>query len=176
MKKIFSLLLTLALFLALLTSCSTVRYTDVKRVTIEGDSYESFYLYSFEYADLSECQYNGITYPTETGYVYSTERLEIGDVIEVWGEHSFGYYDTNGHYTTRMGTTATVREITERYEIELLRAANSYTVTFFGLDGAAYGASSTVSEYTDAARAVKHKVEILTENPVYIEFNLENDD
>ena len=173
MKKIFALLLVLALSLALLTSCSTVNYKDVKRVLIEEVSCESFYLYAFESAVISDCQSYGDGYPTDTGYVYSAEKLSVGDTVDVWGAYTFGYYNENGDYNIKTGTTATVSEVVGDYGIGLLRSANSYTVTFFGLESGAPGAGSTVSELDSVKEAIKYKVEVVTDNPVFIEFYAE---
>ena len=172
MKKIFALLLVLALSLALLTSCSTVSYKDVKRVLIEDVSCESFYLYAFESADVTNCQQYGNVYPIDRGFVYSTEKLSVGDTVDVWGDCSFAYYDQYGYYNTKTGTTGTVSEIVEEYEIVLLRSSSSYTVTFFGLESGTPGAGTTAIERESLTETTKYKVEVVTDNPVFIEFHV----
>ena len=171
MKKALSLFVTLATLLALLTSCSTVSYKDVKRISLEDVSCESFFLYSFYDAEVSGYQdYYSDEYPSEYGYVYSSELLSPGDEIEVWGQFSFNYYDEYYGHGTKYGTTARVGEVVEVYKIQLLRSGSSYNITFFAPTGAAVGSGTAVSSIDSLAEVEKYKVELITENPVFIEF------
>ena len=170
MKKALSLTVLLALLLALLTSCSTVNYKGIKALKIEDVTCTSFYLYAFDEAIISGYLDYGAEYPpTVTGYAFSFERLEVGDEIEVWTNHSFSYYDEFYNYTTRQGTTGKVTEIAGDYSVGLLRSGNSYTVTFFGHKGTAVY-TATFSSLEQVTEVEKYKVEVITDNPVYIEF------
>ena len=165
-----------ALCLSALTSCSTVSYKDVKNLKIEGTTFKSFYLYEFEGADVSSCTvYDDYYYygdePTVTGYIYSYEKLSVGAEIKVWSQYSFRHYDENvGDYVVENGTTAYVKSVVESYPVTLIRSDNAYNITVFSLEDITEGQDTSVTDISDIAPAKKHRVEVVTDNPVYIEF------
>ena len=164
MKKLVSLILLTALSIAALTSCSTVSYKDIKSLSIQDVTCQTFFLYYFCDANIYDYAggYEGA--PTSEGFVYSSEELHAGDEITVWSDVQFGYD------VTRYGTTATVNEVSEIFPIELIRSGNAYNISFYSLVDEALGAGSTVSYREELAEAKKYKVEIITDESVLIEF------
>ena len=95
MKKVLSLIVLVSLCV-LLVSCNLTP-TEVESVYIDANSilnsntYDTIYLYSFKDAKVST-SYESTTskeIPSSTGYIYSSEKLQVGDTIKVWNDFKF---------------------------------------------------------------------------------------
>lgn len=170
-KKIICLLLMVTILLLCLSSClSSLSEGDVKSVKIDSYTYTSYYLYYFEEADISGYStsiYNDGRTPTESGYVYSDQKLSVGDAVEVWNTKYF--YDeekgsSSSSSSSSRGTTATVKKIVECYPVKVKRNKETYTITHFGT-----GYGETATEISDMAEREKSIVE-LTKDRVTIEY------
>ena len=157
-KKSISFFFVLVFFSCVLLSCSQ---KGIKSITVDNKIYNTYYLYSFKDALISD-DYSMIDAgnpPTETGYIYSTEKLNPGDSIKVWTNILFR--KANEY---ELGTIAIVDSIIEVYPIKLDRGKESYTITYFDIKSA-----KTVSDKTDLKEPSRSKIEV-TKERVTIEY------
>ena len=159
-KKIICLFMLIAISLLCLSSCTN---GNVKSVKIDSKTYITCYLYYFEEADISG--YSSSIYdkdaPTESGYVYSNQKLSVGDVVEVWNG---AYFNNEEENMSSFGTTATVKKIIGCYPVKVKRNKETYTITHFGMVN-----EITATELSDMEECEKSMIE-LTKDRVTIEY------
>jgi len=104
MKKYVARILLIAMLLCAMVSLTSCVRSNVKSVSIHGETYYSGYLYAVQ-----ENNNQSVTW-----YVYSTEQVEVGDSIKI-----------------KDGKDATVTEVAKKYEIRVVEGVNLYTVTYY---------------------------------------------
>lgn len=171
MKKTLSIILIIAALMSVLSSCSTV-FREIKSVRVHngsyGMTYQTIYVYAFDDAQIDNYSREpyAMDHPTRYGYVYSTEKLKVGDSIKVWQQFDFGAETTSLFNNT--GTYATVAEIVETYKVSARKKLNSYVITYYSLDDYTYISYTTVTNKTYLAKIEKHVIEV--SNGVQIEY------
>lgn len=110
-----------------LTSCES--YENVVEVECDGTAFKTIYLYYFENADITGYYGDSIA-PTKSGYVYSNQKLSVGDRIKVWKE-----YDFSKSTSTVSGTTAVVKKLVETYGITVSSSFDRFDITCYTLNG-----------------------------------------
>lgn len=139
MKKHISIIALLFVLLASLCSCSE---SNIKSITVMGETLysarecEAIYLYKFKEADISYRNFTNATEdnkPTSTGYIYSTEELEIGDDILVWNQFKYST-GTGYNSTTASGVNASVAEVVQVYGVTLSSGSSYYKIGFYSVN------------------------------------------
>lgn len=170
MKKIVSLFTMIAMLLIL---CSCSFGGKVQSVQVDSTEYLTIYVYSFKDAEIDpnfESSTSSAT-PTYTGYVYSTEKLSVGDDIKVWNNFKFGEKGASSWTDTRKtGANATVDKIVKTYRVTVKSSNDSYVITYYKLKSSSYYDSS-VSNIEDLVEIVKHKIKVSKER-VIIKYDL----
>lgn len=173
MKKICT---AIAVFLSvslLLCSCDSDDVSSV-RIADSASIYETIYLYSFKDAQIDE-HFESTTsteIPSSTGYVYSTEKLEVGDTIKVWQDFKFGESPTSSWTDDRTrGTDAIVDKIVDTFKIHIEEKSGTFVITYYSIEGAFYFSGTTVTNRDNLKEVEKHKIEISKER-VIIEYDI----
>jgi hypothetical protein len=173
MKKIVSIITMLATLL-ILCACSPTE--KVKSVHVDSSEYLTIYVYSFKDATIDSKfeSSSSIATPTSKGYIYSTEKLAIGDTIKVWNNFKFGEKNPSSWTDTReYGANAIVDKIVNTYRITVKSGTDSYVITYFKPESSYYNLSnSSVSNIEDLEKIVEHKIEVSKER-VIIEYDLD---
>ena len=161
-KKNLCLFLVFVLNSFALLSCSQ---NDIKSIMVDEKNYSTYYLYSFKDANITDnyTMLETANPPTETGYIYSTEKLNHGDSIKVWNNILFGGSD-NYISSSMFGTDAIVDKVIEVYPIKVDIGKETYTITYFDVKSA-----KTVSDKSDITEPSKNKIEV-TKERVTIEY------
>ena len=138
---------------------------DIKSIKVDETSYNTYYLYSFKDAIITD-NYTFLVAsnpPTETGFIYSAEKLKPGDSIKVWNNILF---DPSDNYvsSSMVGTNAVVDKIIEVYPIKVNNEKETYIITYFDIKS-----TKTVSDKSDLNEPTKNKIEVAKER-VTIEY------
>ena len=126
MKRLLAVLLITIMAMLNLTSCES--YENVVEVECDGTAFKTIYLYYFEDADITGYYGDSIA-PTKSGYVYSNQKLSVGDRIKVWKEYVFGK-----GISQVSGTTAVVKELVETYGITVSSSSDRFDITCYTLN------------------------------------------
>lgn len=152
MKKIISLI---SVLLIIMIFCSCAINGNIASIKIDDAEYKNIYLYSFKDAQINDFSSTiANIVPTESGYIYSTEKLLPGDSIKVWEHAFFGDNDLSYVTSSNIGTTAVVDEIIEVYPIQIKKAGSNYRITYYQV------VFNTVSEKQDLGEVIENKIEI----------------
>lgn len=150
MKKILSLFLTLVLILSF-TSCNFIR--EIKSVEIDGNKYDTLYLYCFKHDcntnnkyETNSCKCKG---KYSSGYFYSGDKLEAGDYYEL---RISIFYDT---ILGGSPITVKINALIETYEISVREKIDTYAITYY-----------TVSD--NAPKVEKEELDIPIKNSVVV--------
>lgn len=174
MKKVIAFIVVAALIFMLI-SCGSSSIK-VSRVFLEGytTSYvDSIYLYSFKNAEIS-AKYESATsteQPTSSGYIYSIEKLNVGDTIKVWNEFKFGEEPSSWTDNRPYGVNAIVDKIVAAYEIKVEATSDTYIITYYSVEGS-FGNSlsyTCVSNKEKLKEIQTKKIEV-TKDRVVIEY------
>ncbi|MBE6634096.1 MAG: hypothetical protein E7620_07135 [Ruminococcaceae bacterium] len=129
-----SIAAVLSLFMILLVVCSCGSSKQIKCIKVDGVEYRPVYLYSFKDAKI-DGEYSILSIgeePTESGYVYSTEKLEKGDTVRVWENLYFKGSD-NSYTTGNAGTTAIVDKVLKTNYVKAESKNDTYILTYYNL-------------------------------------------
>ena len=178
MKRLLAALLITIMAMLNLTSCES--YENVVQVKCDGTTFKTIYLYYFEDADITGYEgtgheenyyyYYGSIAPTESGYVYSNQKLSVGDEIKVWEECDF----SKG--TSKVsGTTAVVKELVETYGITVSSSSDRFDIVFYtvGDSNALINGKYCATEKSDLESIVENKVNVPQET-TYIVYDTED--
>ena len=174
MKKVLSLIVLVSLCV-LLVSCNLTP-TEVESVYIDANSilnsntYDTIYLYSFKDAKVST-SYESTTskeIPSSTGYIYSSEKLQVGDTIKVWNDFKFGAKPSTWSDDREYGVDAVVSKIVEIYKVKVKSTSDTYIITYYSVEKSL--SKTSVSNKENLAKIQLHKVE-LTKDRVIITHN-----
>ncbi len=167
MKKIVSFITILATLL-ILCACSSVG--KVQSVRVDSSEYLTIYIYSFKDATIDsnfESSSSNAT-PTSNGYIYSTQKLAVGDTIKVWNDFQFGEKKPSS-LITLYGANAIVDNIVNTYRVKVKNSKDAYVITYFEPESSF--SSSCVSNIEDLPKIVEHKIEVSKER-VIIKYDL----
>ena len=155
MKKIISLI---GILLIIMIFCSCSVNGNIASIKIDDVEYKNVYLYSFKDAQINEFSSTiANIIPTESGYIYSTEKLSPGDSIKVWEYAYFGDNDLPFMTSSDMGTTAVVDKIIEVYPIQIKKVGSNYKITYYEWSTSIF---NTVSNKQDLREITEQKIEI----------------
>lgn len=152
MKKIIALIIVASLILTLV-SCGSSS-SNVSCVYIEGSSLLStsicytIYLYSFKNAEIN-AKYESTSStekPSSSGYIYSTEKLNVGDAIKVWNEFKFGEKTSSWTDDRQYGVNAIVDKIVAAYKITVKATSDTYIITYYSVEGSISNTSVSKKE------------------------------
>ena len=92
------------------------------------------------------------------GYIYSKEKLSVGDKITVWNEF---YFDENTKYSLdrTSGVEAVVSKVVDTYYVEVSQQQNTYIITYFTIDGSTLSYTSE-TEKADLKKVIKNKIHL----------------
>lgn len=146
------------------------------RVIVDGESLLSnytcstIYLYKFTNAEIdSNYESESSTeYPSSSGYIYSTEKLKIGDTITVWNEFRFGEKTSSWIDERKRGAEAIVDEIVCIYKVNVKTTSDTYIITYYSVEGITNYTS--VTNRDNLKEIQKHQIEV-TKERVTIEYN-----
>ena len=162
MKKSIALALVILLVALTLSSCS---FSNVESVKIDDTYYyRTIYLYSFKNAmvDNFYSYTDSAKVPTQTGYVYSYEKLSSGDSIKVWNRYYFtDSIDNYGYYDSR-GTYATVDRLVYTYRVEVSETNDTFMITHYN----SIPYNDTASSKNELPELTKEKIEVVKERVV----------
>ena len=172
MKKIVCFLCVVFCSVLFLSSCGTKK--EIKSIVVDGVKYNSFYIYSFENANIIDdykiLYKSNVDKPTQDGYVRSNEQLNQGEDVVVWEQFYFKYQDDNATSISSsdiIHCTAKVIKLEKEYTIDLDEDGGRYIIT-------CYSASNNKSD-TDLDRLESNSIEkIVLDVPkqdVIIEYN-----
>ena len=164
MKKFISIILLFSSVLFMLCSCGNYG-NNISSVSIDNISktYKTVYLYSFKDASIDDYYQDDSSDmpPTATGYVYSTEKLKVGDKIEVWSNLWFGNLNSYPYGNSRRGTNAVVSRIVATYRVTVEEKEDTYIITYYTISE-----SSSASKRKDLKELTKHKIEVTKERVI----------
>ena len=162
MKKVVLLVSIVLIIANLFCSCSAGN--EIKSVVVDDVEYSTIYLYSFKNAQIDNYVKTLQTEvaPTESGFVYSSEKLSSGDAVKVWTGYYFTdkFSNSSGNFAvigSDFGTIAVVDKVIEIYRIEIKSTDSTYRITYFTYP------IKTVSEEKDIGEIEKHKIEVTKE-------------
>lgn len=169
MKKAVSLAILTVMLLSIFCSCGQVS-GKISYVRV-GDllSYKTLYLYKFKDAEIDSI-YESTTStetPTSSGYVYSTEKLEVGDEIKVWSDFKFGEKGTGFTDTRKSGTMATVEKIVETFRVKVSANGDTYIITYYEVQHSSTSGSS-VSDKDNIKNVEKHKIQVTKDRVIIV--------
>ena len=97
---------------------------------IDTQKHNTVYLYSFKDAQIAD-EYRTIwdDTPTQSGYVYSTKKLNSGESIQVWTHMHWGSVQTSNELG--VGVSAVVDELIETYSIDVDAKTDTYRIAYF---------------------------------------------
>lgn len=154
-------------------SCG-VASNDISRVKIDGmTTINTIYLYEFKDAAIDSIFESTTSEetPTMTGYVYSSEKLNKGDVIRVWQDFKFGEKDSSWTDTREYGADAIVEEKIDTLKVKVSVKADTYVITYYTIEDSLGLSKTTVTDRADVKKATKHKIQV-TKDKVVIEYNI----
>ena len=157
MKRLIAFALILSTILLGICSCSASKR--IKYIKVDSSEYCTVYLYSFKDAKI-DSKYSSLVSseePTESGYVFSTEKLEKGDTVWVW-EH-FHFDDLYDSYTNIKGTTAIVDDVLKTYYVKAESKNDTYLLTYYNMSsGYLYRTATNRSQLEDRLEEIKAEV------------------
>ena len=135
MKKrcFFICFLLVAIFI--MSGCSNQK--EIKSIIINGEKYQSIYLYSFKNADISD-KYSVITetpveFPSHNGYVL-TEGIR-NNTVEVWEQYFFKREPEKSTFTTAdLVTESEIEDLLEEFPISVKKNKYTYIITYYDFD------------------------------------------
>ena len=156
MKKIGLLVSVVLIISNFFCACSAK--SEIKSVVIDDVEYKTIYLYSFKDAQIDKYVKTLQTEvePTESGFVYSSEKLSPGDTVKVWNNYRFTD-DISDWDLSLFGTIAVVDKVMETYCIAIKSTDSTYRITYYTYSG------ETVSEKKNIEEIEKHKIEVTKE-------------
>ena len=161
MKKSIALALVILLVALTLSSCS---FSNVESVKIDDINYRTIYLYSFKNAMVDDFYSTESTskVPTQTGYVYSYEKLSSGDSIKVWNQYYFYDRTDNYGYYGSSGTFATVDRLVYTYRVEVSETNDTFMITHYN----SIPYNDTASSKNELPELTKEKIKVVKERVV----------
>lgn len=136
MKKVVCFFCIIFFSVFIFSSCGPQK--EIKSIVVDGVKYNSFYIYSFENANIIDdykiLYKSNVDKPTQDGYVRSVERLNKGDDLVVWEQFYFAYQDddaTSISSSDIIHCTAKVIKIEKEYTIELDEDGERYIITCY---------------------------------------------
>ena len=136
MKK-FLFAILFFIFVFALAACASIG--NVQSVTVDDTEYKTIYLYSFKDANITK-KYNALnssdSTPTSCGFIYSTEKLSVGDSITVWETYIFSKTNTNNNSyndssNSSVGTKAIIDKVVAIYRINVDATFDTYKITYY---------------------------------------------
>ena len=165
MKKVISIILLIATLVSILCSCNKTS-DDISYVQIDSllYVYETIYLYEFKDAAIDE-NYESSTStetPSTSGYIYSSEKLKVGDSITVWKDFKFGTKTSSYQDDRESGTEAIVDEIVAVYRVQVKHNSDTYIITYYTVQDTSIS-YTTVTKRESVKELEKHKIEVTKE-------------
>lgn len=172
MKKTISVILLISLLILMLSSCDIIS-GDISSVRIDDSllSCHTVYLYAFKNAKINS-NYESETStetPTSSGFIYSREKLKVGDSIKVWQDFKFGKKTSSWPDNRQSGTEAVVAKIVDKYEVKVKNKGDTYIITYYTVDELI--SHTTVTNRENLAKIEKHKIEVVKDK-VIIEYDV----
>ena len=159
----FSVLLLL--FCCFILGCDSKN--EIKSISVDGKTYYTVYLYSFDNASISDnykvISVTPVDCPTIKGYSLSKERN--ADRIEVWNQ--FYFVDDGVDHTSisssdlpSIGINAQVVELIDTYPVSIKENKDTYTVTYYTYS---YSTDTEIERLVDNS-LYKHIIEVAKES------------
>ena len=169
MKKTISVILLISLLILMLSSCDIIS-GDISSVRIDDSllSCHTVYLYAFKNAKI-DSNYESETStetPTSSGFIYSREKLKVGDSIEVWKDFKFGTKTSSWQDDRQSGTEAVVAKIVDKYEVKVKNKGDTYIITYYTID-TSYSYTS-VTERKNLVEVEKNKIEVVKDRVIIV--------
>ena len=180
MKKAISIILLVASLITILCSCyktsrdDTAGSDNISSVQIDSllFTYQTVYLYSFKNATIDP-DYESTSStetPSSTGYVYSYNKLEVGDSIKVWQDFKFGTKTSSYQDDRESGTEAIIDEIVAVYRVQVKHNSDTYIITYYTVQDTSIS-YTTVTKRESVKELEKHKIEV-TKDRVIINYDV----
>ena len=188
MKKVISIILLIASLITILCSCNqksddmnsafddmNLGSDDISYVQIDTSllyTCQTIYLYAFKNAkiDPNYESTSSTETPSSTGYIYSYDKLEVGDSIKVWQDFMFGKKTSSYQDDRQRGTEAIVDEIVAVYRVKVKRNTDTYIITYYTVPDTSIS-YTTVTKRESVKELEKHKIEI-TKDRVIINYDV----
>ena len=151
MKKFLSVFL---LFVMIVNFVSCTFVHEIKAVDVDTERYNTMYLYCFIH-NCGNSDYNarygrcGCGGKFKTGYVYSKDKHDVGDIL------SITMNDYNSYYYQTYTMATEVNAVVDTYRISVREKIDTYVITYY-----------TVTDFSP--KVEKEELKIPTQNTIVV--------